>query len=96
MSTASRQTPQPVVLTSDALPSVRTILAALLWLSSRSGDKPGPESMRAMALQLQRLAVHPHASPGDLRAGLRLAGGACADLLLMVHTGCQEHPAHLH
>lgn len=66
----------------EALPPVRVLLAALLWLCTRQHGQPTPETTRAIALQLQRLAIHPEASIEDKRSGLRLAAEVYHDALL--------------
>lgn len=68
--------------TADGLPPVRVLLAALLWLVARQQDQPTPATLRAIALQLQRLAIHPDASAEDRLAGLRLACRSHHDALL--------------
>ncbi len=60
-------------LAGGELPPVRVLLASLLLLASKQRECPKPATLRALALQMQRLALHPEASAEDKRAGLRLA-----------------------
>lgn len=62
------------------MPPVRTILAAMVWLSARHRASPEPKTAHALARQARRLALHPQATAEDLAAGLRLAGAACQDI----------------
>ncbi|MDD3529654.1 MAG: hypothetical protein PHS77_07225 [Gallionellaceae bacterium] len=67
---------------SSAEPAVRTILAAMLWLSARHRECPTTDSRHALARQVYRLALHPDTRPDDLANGLRLAGMADGDIAL--------------
>jgi len=69
-------------LASDALPPVRVLLASLLWLAAKQHESPAPTTQRAIAVQLQRLAIHPDASAEDRLAGLRLGCRSYHDALL--------------
>jgi len=66
---------------------VRMILASLVWLSARHRDQPVPDTRRALEKQLQRLAMHPLATRGDLAAGVQLAGSLDADFLRWLTAG---------
>ncbi|MCU0934033.1 MAG: hypothetical protein MUE86_06275 [Thiobacillaceae bacterium] len=70
-----------------ALPPVKILLSALVWLASRQRAQPDERNLRAMLDQLRRLAVHPQANLDDLRAGLRLAAGAELEVIHWVG-GC--------
>lgn len=99
-----RQLPQDFVpaprseeqaLSTADLPPVRVLLASLLWLAAKQRECPMPATLRAIALQLQRLALHPEASAEDKRAGLRLACETYHDALLWLGDGNDAGaPAH--
>ncbi len=63
-----------------ALPPVKTLLAALVWLASRQRTRPDIRNLHAIVHQIQRLALHPDANSQDMQAGLRLAAGAQLDV----------------
>lgn len=64
------------------LPTVRTILAAMLWLSARHRERPTPDSCHALVRQAHRLDLHPETTPEDMANGLRLAGMTGAGIAL--------------
>ena len=84
---------QPVA-EAGGLPTVRTILAALLWLSARPRMHPAdPRALRALTRQLHRLVMHPDAIAEDLAVGMRLAGAACLDAMDWLTLACLDPSA---
>lgn len=81
--TAATMNPDPAT---PALPPVKTLLAALVWLASRQRTQPDIRNLHAIVHQIQRLAVHPDADRQDLWAGLRLAAGVELDVTRWI--GC--------
>jgi hypothetical protein len=65
-----------------ALPPVKTILNALVWLAAKHRESPTRETLHAMASQARWLLMHPDARADDLISGLNLAGVAYHDSLL--------------
>jgi hypothetical protein len=65
-----------------ALPPVKTILNALVWLAAKHRESPTRETLHAMASQARWLLMHPDACADDLISGLNLAGVAYHDSLL--------------
>jgi len=79
------------VAEAGGMPPVRTILAALLWLSARPRMHPAdPRALRALTRQLHRLAIHPDATAEDLAVGMRLASSACLDALDWLTLACPD------
>ena len=82
------------VAEAGGMPPVKTILAALLWLSARSRMHPAdPRALRALSRQLHRLAMHPDATAEDLAVGMRLASSADLDALDWLTLACLDPSA---
>lgn len=79
-----------------ALPAVKTILSALVWLAAKHREAPTRETLHAMASQARWLLMHPDASSDDLISGLNLAGMAYHDSLLWLsaHADMQSATKH--
>ena len=60
-----------------ALPPVKTILSALVWLAAKHRESPTRETRHAMASQARWLLMHPDARADDLISGFNLTVGAC-------------------
>jgi len=91
--TADHDIRRPVA-EADGIPPVKTILAALIWLTARRRSHPDDQhALRALTRQLHRLAIHPDATREDLNVGLRLAGSACLDAMDWLALACLDPAA---
>ncbi|MGH8684039.1 MAG: hypothetical protein ACREUM_01670 [Nitrosospira sp.] len=70
-------------------PSVRLLLAALSWLTTRRRQPPDPATQSAIAHHLHMLVLHPASDSIDIQAGFYMAGrtGMDADGLLARFAG---------
>ncbi|MBA4142926.1 MAG: hypothetical protein H0X43_07950 [Nitrosospira sp.] len=57
----------------DDKPSVKLLLAALAWLTTRRGRAPDPATQLAIAHHLHLLVLHPATDTIDVQAALYMA-----------------------